>query len=170
MKSVEVVVRAITTALAWLAGLMMVGIMALLVANAVLRSLDKPIFGVVDLVQYMMLTLTMASLAFTQRTGSHISVDMVVEKLPGATRRLFAAAADLLTFAVALALALVMLTIAMRTSSQLDGTGLIAIPTQPFKVFVVIGFFGWALEALLRAYLHVTNRLPVAADPTTGEL
>lgn len=154
MRVIDAVIGTVTKVLATIAGVVLLAIMLILMANVILRPLGAPIFGIVDIVQFMMLTLIMAALAFTQSTDSHIWVDVFTSKMPTRVQRWFEGFADILTFVVAAIFAAVMLSIAIMTDPRLDGSGLITIPSVPFKVFAFVGFLGWALEAL-RLALHV---------------
>ena len=165
MHILDGVVGAFTRTMRTVAALAVVGILALLLANVLLRPFGHPILGVIDLVQYAMLTLIMTGLGYVQSTDSHISVDIVTARFGSITQRSFELAAHLLTIVVTGTLAVVFLYIAMTTDSALDSGGLVRIPSQPFKYLVFLGFLGWAAEAVrLAAHTVLAARHPMVGQ------
>lgn len=147
-----------TSIMASLAGIIVIAIVLVLMANIILRPFGIPIYGIIDVVQLLLLTLIMASLGFVQSTDSHISVDLITERLPIFVRRWFELAAHVLTFLVTGLLAAVFLYVSITSNAGLDGSGLLPIPVLPFKIFTFLGFLGWGLQALRLALHFSINR------------
>ncbi len=78
----------IAKALTCLAGIFLVGMMALACANMVLRAVWVPVQGTFELMGYMGAVVAAFSLAFAQRQKSHIAVGILLKRFPMIIRRL----------------------------------------------------------------------------------
>ena len=66
------------------AGGLIFALMLLGVAQIVLRTVfDAPIFGYIDIVEVSMVGFAILSIAFVQRTGAHVRMEMLVARLKG---------------------------------------------------------------------------------------
>ena len=66
------------------AGGLIFALMLLGVAQIVLRTaFDAPIFGYIDIVEVSMVGFAILSIAFVQRTGSHVRMEILVARLKG---------------------------------------------------------------------------------------
>jgi TRAP-type mannitol/chloroaromatic compound transport system permease small subunit len=83
-------------ALGWLqakmaaaSGIILFVMMLLVVTNTLTRKfLNAPVAGAFEITQSLLTLAVFLSLAYTQRSGSHISVDVITRHLTGAMRRL----------------------------------------------------------------------------------
>lgn len=75
-----------------LAGLFLVGMMALACANMVLRAVWVPVQGTYELMGFMGAVVAAFSLAFAQRMKAHIAVGILLARFPAIVRRLTDAA------------------------------------------------------------------------------
>lgn len=67
-----------------LAGLLIFALMLLGVVQIVLRTVfEAPIFGYIDVVEVSMVGFAVLSIAFVQRVGGHVRMEMLVGKLAG---------------------------------------------------------------------------------------
>ncbi|MDE0348872.1 MAG: TRAP transporter small permease [Gammaproteobacteria bacterium] len=67
-----------------LAGVLIFALMLLGVVQIVLRTVfDAPIFGYIDVVEVAMVGFAVLSIAFVQRVGGHVRMEMLVGKLAG---------------------------------------------------------------------------------------
>lgn len=83
--------------MAGLAGAALFVMMLMVVANTLTRKfLNWPITGVFELTASMLTLAVFLALAYTQKAGAHISVDVVSRHFSGATRTLFEIAAPVL--------------------------------------------------------------------------
>lgn len=87
----------IAKALTFLAGLLLVAMMALACANMVLRAVWAPLNGTFELMGFMGAVVAAFSLAFAQRQKSHIAVGILLKHFPPAVRRLADAATSLIS-------------------------------------------------------------------------
>ena len=66
------------------AGVLIFALMLLGVAQIVLRTLfDAPIFGYIDVVEVSMVGFAVLSIAFVQRVGAHVRMEILVARLKG---------------------------------------------------------------------------------------
>lgn len=82
-------------AAAVLAGLALVALLAVILAQIVLRPLGIPFPGGTDYAGYLMAAASFLALAHTLRRGAHIRVELVLQHLHGRPRRLLEIAAAL---------------------------------------------------------------------------
>lgn len=87
-------------ALAWLAGLVLVGMMLFTVADMVLRALGRPVAGSYEVIGWLSAAAMALALGYAQMHRGHVSIDLLVACF-GARRR---AAVDLATSVVSLLL------------------------------------------------------------------
>ena len=74
----------IENALNLVAGVLIFALMLLGVAQIVLRTVfDAPIFGYIDIVEVSMVGFAVLSIAFVQRLGGHVRMELVVARLTG---------------------------------------------------------------------------------------
>ena len=121
------------------AGLLIFGLMFLGMVQIVLRTLFRnPIFGYIDIVEFTMVAFALFSVAYVQRLGGHVRMEIIVARLKG--RALWIAE----TIGVAVAICLVTVLIPysyfhfFRSWSFGDSTIDIELPTWPGKLVVPI--------------------------------
>ncbi len=85
--------------LSWVAGGVMVGMMALLVGNMIIRRLPglSPFGGTFEIVGFMAALAVAFALGFSQIRRSHVAIDMVVTRFPFRVQRLVEVAMSLLS-------------------------------------------------------------------------
>jgi TRAP-type transport system small permease protein len=146
-------VRRATRALADVAGVALLALMLLTVADVVMRYVfHSPISGVWDLTQAAMVLVTFLGLAYGGYTGGHIVIDLLKDRFDARALR----ALDLF---VGILSALVMLVIAWRSSLyMLDvaRTGAasmtLLMPFYPLVAVVAFGSLVFAAVLLFRAF------------------
>lgn len=145
------------------AGLLIFALMFLGMIQIVLRTAFRtPIFGYIDIVEVSMVGFAVLSIAFVQRVGGHVRMELLVSRLKG--RRLWiaeAAGAALAVFIVA-----VLIPYSYRHFERAlefgDSTIDIEIVTWPAKLVVPV-----ALSILLvRLALQLADYLRLTADPS----
>ena len=144
------------------AGGLVFALMLLGVAQILLRAaLRSPIFGYIDIVETSMVGFAVLSIAFVQRVGGHVRMELLIARLEGRAKWLLEA------FGAALAAFIVAVLIPyswdhfQRAFDFGDSTIDIELPTWPAKLAVPA-----ALSALLlRLLLQVAAYLRLAADP-----
>ncbi len=113
---------------------------------AISRTLGYPIIGDIELVQLCMVLLIVGSMAYTELTNSHISIGIIVDKFKPRTQKIFDVIGQFLTTVFCILICWVFIS-KMNFNSYSD---LLNIPISPFKIFLIIGFFSWGLQSLLK--------------------
>ena len=145
------------------AGLLIFGLMFLGMIQIVLRTVFRaPIFGYIDIVEFSMVAFALLSVAYVQRLGGHVRMEILVGRLRG--RALWIAEA--LGVAVAGVIVAILIPYAfnhfLRAWNFGDSTIDIELPTWPGKLLVPI-----ALSLLLiRLVVQLFGYLRLVADPT----
>ena len=144
------------------AGLLVFALMLLGVVQIVMRTVfNAPIFGYIDIVEVSMVGFGVLSIAFVQRVGGHVRMEMLVGKLAGRVKWLVeAVASGLAAFIVA-----VLIPYSWRHFERAfefgDSTIDIELVTWPAKVVVPV-----ALSVLLvRLALQFGGYLRLVAAP-----
>lgn len=138
--AVSVADRALHRVETWLnllGGLTILGVMLMSVANILGRKLfDMPVSGYIDWMTQLVPAMAFLGLAYTQRVGGHIRMDILVGRLKG--RALWTAefAGTLLMLLVAFALVFGTWDHASRAISLGDSTTDIHLPTWPAKALI----------------------------------
>ena len=145
-----------------LAGLLIFALMLLGVAQIVLRTVFRsPIFGYIDIVEVSMVGFAVLAIAFVQRVGGHVRMELVVARFKG--RALWIAEA--VGTALAIFIVAVLIPYSYRHFERAfnfgDSTIDIEIVTWPAKLAVPV-----ALALLLaRLVLQMAGYLRLAARP-----
>ncbi|MEC5424808.1 TRAP transporter small permease [Virgibacillus sp. C22-A2] len=130
----------------WVVFSTLVLLMPLVTFFAISRSLGYPVLGDVELVQFSMVLIIMGSLAFTESTNSHISIGIIVDKLPS----FFQTIIDIIAQSLTIAFCFIICWVFIIKMNFLESSMLLGIPYYPFYILIVIGFAGWGLEAILK--------------------
>lgn len=157
MKStgVEKAMQMMAKVLSAVAGTSLAAMMFLMAADVLCRYvLNAPIPGTLELVEYMMAITIPLSIACCTAQRSHVSVEMIVERLPTA-----------LQFVISLVVTGLMLVFLVVISRQsfvniIDSyqsnitSAVLHIPAYPFTVPVALGMSCYALFLLLQLIFH----------------
>lgn len=134
-------------ALALLAGAVLVLMVLLTVADVVMRYVfSAPIFGAQDLAELGLLVVVFLGMAHCGRSGGHIAIDIVSERLPRRVRQPVAAAMAAIGAAALLLLAWRSVIAGQRAADFGVGSNLLGIPLAPFHGVIA---FGAALYAMV---------------------
>jgi TRAP-type C4-dicarboxylate transport system permease small subunit len=137
---IEVVVTQISRVLNVI-GISSIGILMLMItADVIGRFLfDRPIMGTVDIAQYAMVVAVYCSVAYCAVVKGHVSVDLVVSRLPQRVQ----AAIDSVTHLFSLALFSLVAWGAtrelVRSIGREEVSWTINIPTWPFRIVLITG-------------------------------
>lgn len=153
MKYFTWIVTFITNLTKWISFFMLIILVPLVTFFSISRSFGVPILGDIEIVQFSMVILIMGSLAYTERTNSHITIGLLVDRFPAKVQIVldFIAQFCTIVFAFIVCWAFTAKINLTQTSDMLN------ISFVPFKIFLVICFIGWALEALLKFIRIVAN-------------
>lgn len=142
-------------------GAALVFLMGLTGANVLLRLAGMPMGAVYELAGYCGALAVAFSLADTQRTGGHITVDLIAPRLPMGLRRALAAG-NALVFALFFALIAHQLWrrgLTVRLSGEVSET--LKLAYYPF-VFCVAGGFAMLVLSLLASAVRTVLPAPAA--------
>ena len=144
------------------AGGLVFALMLLGVAQILLRvAFDAPIFGYIDIVEVSMVGFAVLSIAFVQRVGGHVRMELVLSRLRGRALWLVEAGGALVAaFIVAVLIPYSYMHFA-RAFSFGDSTIDIELPTWPAKLVVPVAL---AL-LLLRLLVQCAGYLRLARHP-----
>lgn len=145
------IVGKVVTAVAYLGGLCLIGLVVLIVVSVAMRQLfGAPIIGALDISQVGLAVVVFSSLALSAHTRSHISIDFLGSLLP-------ARLALVLDLFVKLLCAGLLLFIAYHSIGRVggalkynDSTMLVHIPNAPFIAYAVFGFALYALVLIVQ--------------------
>ena len=124
-------------------------IMCLTTADVVGRYLfNKPITGVFELTEYLILILIFSFIGYTQSQDGHVVVDLLLPKLPA--RLVFVI--DLINYLVCLVLMAVIFWMGILKALELRSVGEaspnLGIPAYPFAFFLALGCLIMCIEYL----------------------
>lgn len=155
-------INSLTKYAKWLA-LITMGIMMLFIAIGVLsRIFFTPIVGDVEIVRLGMVILIMFGLSYTQSIDGHISIGLIVDKLPQKVQYGLDIFGSLLNFLITMIIGFIFIGVGIEHKTTLPlSTDLLSIPFYPFDFIIVIGFFMWGLEAMLKVITSITNYIQV---------
>lgn len=157
----ERVLDVVWTFYAVVGGLGVVGLLALVVVDVLLRYLaNSGIAGANDMVSsWFMVTIAMAGVAVAQRAGGRIQVDFVADAVPARLRQVVDAVILLAVAGVGALFAWYGWEEALAKMASGEYAPIGDRPIWPFRFLVPLGFAGFTLACLLSA-LEVVRRGP----------
>lgn len=157
----------VNRALAWIAGLALIAMMLLTVADMVTRGFGHPIAGSYEVIGWLSAAAMALALGYTQLHRGHVAIDLVVERLPGRGRALVDVATSLMSLLLFSAVAwyVARYGVVLHETGSLSET-LKAI-VYPWVYVVAAGCAGLAL-ALLVDFLRAASRLASGGPPGTA--
>jgi TRAP-type C4-dicarboxylate transport system permease small subunit len=97
MHAFEQIVDRLSTALKWIGGLSLVGMMLITCLDVVLRAAGQPLFGMVEGVSLLAVLVLASALPITQRDRGHVALDMLMRRFSERTAAAVDAAGQVLT-------------------------------------------------------------------------
>lgn len=143
-------IRAPEDALNFLAAAATFFLMLLGVFQIVLNFLGLPIFGYIDMIELAMPILAILGIAYCQRLGTHIRMDILIQKLQGRLLWIVETFAALCTFIIAIFLMIFAWNFFLDAYVIGDSTTDAEINTWPSKLLVPLAFGLWALRMLVQ--------------------
>ena len=127
--------------LAWAAGSLIIVMIVLVCLDIVTRFLSRPVHGVIEAVQLIMVVTIFLGLSYCQKQRRHIRIMLLSERLPAGSRRVLDIVTSVLALASLLALAAYSGKQALWAFYIKDVTmgGLVEFPLWPSKVAVSFG-------------------------------
>ncbi|MFT4795235.1 MAG: TRAP-type mannitol/chloroaromatic compound transport system permease small subunit [Paracoccaceae bacterium] len=147
-------------------GLCILGVMLMSVANILGRKLfDMPVPGYIDWMMQLVPAMAFLGIAYTQRLGGHIRMDILVARLQGRTLWIAEFASVLLMLLLALALVYGSWDHAYRAITLGDSTVDINLPTWPVKVLVSFMLGMFALRCMLQLWAYAIAIVTGVREP-----
>lgn len=141
-------IHALSTAFGVLAALLVMAIMFSTAADVASRQLTgSSIAGVVEYSEVLMVGLIFLGLAYAQRTGAHIGVDLVTERMPARVAHAVRSVGLVIAIAIVAIMAWETLEVALRSfESREFRFGLVQVPIWPARLLIPIGLTSLLLE------------------------
>ncbi len=148
LHALEKNVRAVNVAFAWLAGISLLLMVALVVANTILRAVLVPIQGASEIVGWLGAVTVAFALGYTQLEKGHVVVDLLVQKFPRGLQRAIEMLVELTStlFSALISWQLIKYGINVKNTVQLSQT--LQVAFYPLIFAVSVGFMGMTLVFL----------------------
>lgn len=133
-------------------GIALAAIMILITLNVITRIFGKPIKGTVEWVQFLLSASIGLTIAYCALQEAHITVGILVDRLPRKARLIIETFVNVLVMAFALLASRMLLLngFAMRDRGQL---GMVTrLPYYPFIYITAFGFLVYAFVALVKIF------------------
>ena len=157
VKTISKIIDTATRIIQWIANIVIVVMMLTIAAGVVAREFFRPILGVEEIVEMLLAVLIMFSLAYAQAKDKHITIGLIVDRLPMPVQR----AVDIFSYVVTALLCFMISNIFFDTAHEAyrrqEVSLLLEFPHYILKYVIAFGFLLWALEAvnsLIRLFLN----------------
>lgn len=143
----------ITSINKWMAYVALVSMMIMTGIAAFSRGIGYPIIGDVEFIQIGMVLVIVGSLAFTEKTNSHIAIGIIVDHFPIKVQKILDVVAYTFT-------SIFSLTVAYAFLIRLDPNEtsmLLEVSFYPLKILLIIGFTAWGLVAIEKLIYTIKN-------------
>ena len=117
-------------------------LMMLLTSFDVLRrqAFNSPIIGAIETVSpYLMAAVVWLSLAFTQRLGRHVKIDVLVDRFPPVIGRVLGLGIAIVGITLFMTISIMSLGIALENAGRYDRRAVVDLPESLGTWFVVLG-------------------------------
>lgn len=144
-----------------LVGVIVLPIMMLLTVGDVFGryTLNRPIPGTLELVQFMLLIVVFLGLAYTASDKGHVSIDFVTQRLPPRTQDFIAS----IVYLVSTAIFIIMTWAGIVRVSEIVSSGgesvVLSLSIFPFALFIVFGSVMLTLVLFTDFLLHLYRAL-----------
>lgn len=147
---IELAINRVGKVLSIIAGTALAVMMFLMAADVVCRYLfNAPIPGALELVEYMMAISIPLSIAFCTAIRSHVSVEMIVEKLPTPLQAAISFVVTVLMVAFLVILSRQSFLNIIDSYQSNITSAVLKIPAYPFTIPVALGMSCYALFLVL---------------------
>ena len=144
---------------ATLCGYFLALLMVMLLLDIILRTAGHPIIGVGELSMFVMFITVYLGMGDCERTGNHIKVNFLTERMSPSTKKFFGIFTGLLCTFMLIVCTYAM---AINTLDSYEGdeaiAGLIAFPVWPVKFIMTMGITLYTLQNLYNFYLVIKEK------------
>lgn len=164
-------VHATTQVLAFLAVLCIVIMLVAIVADVTRRSLaGKSVQGVVELGEVLMVVIVFLGLGYAERRGAHVSMTLLVRKLPSRSAAIINGLGLLLVVAVVGWMVYVTADRAIASFEVREYRfGLVRVPVWPARIAIAVGLAAYFLELVFRLLDDVKAALGKGPGPVSED-
>ena len=132
--------KSLSTYLAYIGAFSLFAMMCLTMADVGLRYLfNRPILGVFEITEFMVLVLIFSFLGYTQARKSHVSVDLFMRLFPERLKTLIEIVNHLACLVIMALIAWMGVDKAIELMEAGEASANLALPTYPFAFFLVLG-------------------------------
>lgn len=162
-KRIKPIAKYINAAGAFTSLLMVILVTAHVLSRAIF---NKPLIGMVEIEELMIVLLVFCGIAHTQITGNHISVDFVTVRLPKRIKDLIDVATSLLTTIFLFALS--WQSLAQSKNQMMNGTATFDLQIKLYWVMWIVaaGFFIFGLSTLT-SFLKISHKTIQSGSPVS---
>lgn len=154
MRRLQKVITKLTDITRYIALATITAMMLFITFAVISRMIGFPVVGDVEVVRIGMVILIMCGLAYTQQSGGHITIGVIVDKLSPKLQKLIEIISSFLTMVVTLVVAYIYVEVfSMHKNMMVLTTDLLGFPYYILDFFTILGFTLWGLEALLKMVL-----------------
>lgn len=143
--------------------------MLLATANIIGRLAGFPIPGYLDIFEQSIALFAFLGIAYAQRLGVHIRMDMVIRALKGRLHWMLEAITTFLSAGVVLVLAIYAWQFFLRAWTLGDTTPNAGIPTWPAKLLIPLAFGVWIMRLAIEFTEFVRLAIWPDAEPVTAQ-
>ncbi len=150
---IEKTIKSIAGVLLAIAGTALAAMMFLMAADVVCRYIfNAPIPGALELVEYMMAITIPLSIACCTATRSHVSVEMVVERLPKPVQNFLSVFVKILMLVFVTLISWQSILNVVDSYRSNITSAVLHIPAYPFAIPVALGMLCYAVFMLLQFF------------------
>jgi TRAP-type C4-dicarboxylate transport system permease small subunit len=158
------VLKSLSTYLAYIGAFSLFAMMCLTMADVVERYIfNRPILGVFEITEFMVLVLIFSFLGYTQSRKSHVSVDLFMILFPERLKVLIEIFNHLVCLAMMALIAWMSVDKALELMAAGEASPNLALPTYPFVFFLVLGCTVMCVE-FIRDIIMILKNIKEYAD------
>lgn len=163
------VVRRFNSAMHYVAGVALLGILFLTVADITGRSaFNNPVPGTVEVTQMALVVVVFLAVAHSEDMGDHITIDLIYERLGKVGKRILDVFADVVTLVIVSLLAFQLYQFAQRNVDSGAETPVLEWPVWPFVYIAAFGMGLYAISTVMRIVLRLIGA-PINAGEESDE-
>ncbi|WP_084783241.1 TRAP transporter small permease [Bacillus dakarensis] len=126
--------------------------MVFITIAVILRNLNHSIMGDYEIVQLLMIVVIMMGLPYVQQIKAHVSIGLIVDRLPKKIQKVLDVISYLLTFVVCELIGWVNIQVAIDYFVSYRTSLLLKVPLYPFLFIIGIGFIIWGFVAFMQVF------------------
>jgi len=158
------ILKGLSTYLAYIGAISLFTMMCLTMADVAGRYIfNKPILGVFEITEFMVLVLIFSFLGYTQAQKSHVSVDLFVMFFPERLKVRIEVFNHLACLAMMALIAWMGVDKALELMAAGEASPNLALPTYPFVFFLVLGCAVMCVE-FIRDIIMILKNIKENAD------